>query len=261
VKSWKPDWIVFENVKGIAATEGGAFLCAILSEFHSCGYTTDSWILNAVDYGVPQRRERLFVVGSRHGIRLTRPAPAILQPVSVREAIADLPNLENGASVDWLSYDRFPKSPFALSMRGKLKSCSNHLVTKNAKRILRRYGHVRPGGNWEHIPARLMRNYANRMRCHSGIYHRLREDAPSIVIGNFRKNMLIHPWQDRGLSVREAARLQSFPDSHCFLGSIGFQQQQVGNAVPPLLSKAVFEAVVKGSRVSTSRLERDTCHG
>jgi DNA (cytosine-5)-methyltransferase 1 len=68
----------------------------------------------------------------------------------------------------------------------------------------------------------------------------------SVVIGNFRKNMLIHPTQDRGLSVREAARLQSFPDSYQFKGSIGFQQQQVGNAVPPLLAKAVFESVIHG---------------
>ena len=89
-----------------------------------------------------------------------------------------------------------------------------------------------------------MENYTDRNRCHTGIYKRLVADEPSIVIGNFRKNMLIHPTQDRGLSVREAARLQSFPDSYKFFGSIGFQQQQVGNAVPPLLAKAVFDKIV-----------------
>jgi DNA (cytosine-5)-methyltransferase 1 len=75
----------------------------------------------------------------------------------------------------------------------------------------------------------------------------LKWDEPSIVIGNFRKNMLIHPAQNRGLSVREAARLQSFPDWYRFVGSIGFQQQQVGNAVPPLLAKAVFDQVLRFS--------------
>ena len=91
-----------------------------------------------------------------------------------------------------------------------------------------------------------MKNYSNlvddRSR-HTGIYHRLTWNEPSVVIANYRKNMLIHPDQDRGLSVREAARLQSFPDWYRFAGSIGLQQQQVSNAVPAFLSEAVFRAL------------------
>jgi len=90
-----------------------------------------------------------------------------------------------------------------------------------------------------------MANYQDRSQCHTGIYKRLKWDEPGVVIGNFRKNMLIHPTQNRGLSVREAARLQSFPDWFEFHGSIGFQQQQVGNAVPPLLARAVFQALIE----------------
>lgn len=95
-----------------------------------------------------------------------------------------------------------------------------------------------------------MKNYTNlvdyRSR-HTGIYRRLRWDQPSVVIANYRKNMLIHPDQHRGLSVREAATIQSFPDSYRFEGSIGFRQQRVSNAVPPLLAKAVFSHIIQHS--------------
>ncbi|ENM3802569.1 DNA cytosine methyltransferase [Vibrio cholerae] len=103
------------------------------------------------------------------------------------------------------------------------------------------------GGNWENIPEDLMCNYKDKSRCHTGIYKRLRSDMPSVVIGNYRKNMLIHPIENRGLSVREAARIQSFPDTFRFTGSIGFQQQQVGNAVPPLLSESIFKQIMSNN--------------
>jgi DNA (cytosine-5)-methyltransferase 1 len=118
-----------------------------------------------------------------------------------------------------------------------------NLVTGSAEKILERYEHIRAGQNWEAIPEDLMDNYEDTSRCHTGIYHRLEWNEPAKVIGNFRKNMLIHPRQHRGLSVREAARLQSFPDHYIFLGSIGFQQQQVADAVPPLLAEAVARTV------------------
>src|SRR5271166_6380316 len=90
-----------------------------------------------------------------------------------------------------------------------------------------------------------MDNYQDATRCHTGIYYRLMANHPSKVIGNFRKNMLIHPSQHRGLSIREAARLQSFPDRYRFLGSIGFQQQHVADAVPPLLAEAVAKTLME----------------
>ena len=103
--------------------------------------------------------------------------------------------------------------------------------------MLDRYKHIPQGGNWKNIPNTLMSNtYKDHSRCHTGIYYGLDENRPSVVIGNYRKNMLIHPWENRGLSVR-AARLQSFPDSFHFLRASRNQQQQVGNAVPPLLAK------------------------
>jgi len=132
-------------------------------------------------------------------------------------------------------------------MRQRAKSCTGHLVSNNNELVQQRYAHIPPGGNWRDIPKHLMKNYSNlvdnRSR-HTGIYRRLVWDQPSVVIANYRKNMLVHPDQHRGLSVREACRLQSFPDSYQFSGSIGLQQQQVSNAVPPLLSKAVFNQII-----------------
>lgn len=239
-----PDWTLFENVTGMAETEGGLFLRSLVIGLKKRGYTCSTWKLNATDYGVPQLRHRLFVIGSLHGRHVESPDPTVLEHVTVREAISDLPVLANGASVDRLPYRCKANSDYSRRMRGSLRQSSGHLVTRNNERIIERYQHIPPGGNWEDIPEKLMCNYKDRSRCHTGIYHRLDDNRPSVVIGNYRKNMLIHPSEDRGLSVREAARLQSFPDSYEFYGSIGFQQQQVGNAVPPLLAKAVFQQIL-----------------
>lgn len=245
VRLCQPEWIVFENVKGITDTEGGIFLSQVLEGLQNLSYRLTHGILNAISFGVPQWRDRLFVIGTRGHDRIPLPKPQRRPPVTVRHALDDLPRLENGARHARLPYRYESDNPYVTTLRGRLRESTNHHVTRNADYVIHRYRHVPPGGNWEDIPARLMRNYADRTRCHTGIYHRLEWDKPSIVIGNFRKNMLIHPKQNRGLSVREAARLQSFPDSYVFEGSIGFQQQQVGNAVPPLLATAVFNSIMR----------------
>jgi DNA (cytosine-5)-methyltransferase 1 len=242
---WGPDWIVFENVKGIAETADGIFLATVLSQIEKLGYDVTHDFLQAFDFGVPQRRTRLFVVGAPKGTPFSMPEGWSEPPLTVWDAISDLPRLENGATKGFLPYRFAPRTEYQRSMRGGLEECSGHLVTRNFDFVIKRYSHIPQGGNWEDIPDRLMKTYADKTNCHTGIYHRLNEKKPSLVIGNFRKNMLIHPRQDRGLSVREAARLQSFPDHYEFKGSIGFQQQQVGNAVPPLLAQAVFESVIE----------------
>lgn len=244
VNEVKPDWVVFENVKGLLETEKGFFLDAVLAGFKKAGYTTSHFILNSAEYGVPQKRNRLFIIASLHGVEISAPSPTVKKHVTVAQALKDLPELENGDCPDEKLYAAPARTNFAKALRGTLNECYNNLVTANAPHIVERYSHIPQGGNWEDIPGHLMQNYTDVSRCHTGIYRRLKENEPSIVIGNFRKNMLVHPWKDRGLSVREAARLQSFPDNFRFSGSIGFQQQQVGNAVPPLLAKAVFNQIV-----------------
>lgn len=247
VKVWQPDWVVFENVRGIVNTADGIFVQHVVHELEDLGYATTHGVLNAMHYGVPQDRARFFLIGSRSGIQPRLPCRSRRKTPTVHDAISDLPQLENGASHSRLPYANVPPSFYARRLRNGAPSSPNHLVTRNSRLVLRRYSHIPPGGNWENIPPRLMNNYVDRLRCHTGIYHRLDPDAPSVVIGNYRKNMLIHPSQNRGLSVREAARIQSFPDDYEFLGSIGFQQQQVGNAVPPLLAQAIFDELIQCS--------------
>jgi DNA (cytosine-5)-methyltransferase 1 len=243
VRLLEPDFVLFENVTGITQTASGVFLENVKSSLNTLGFHTMAWILNAADYGVPQRRSRLFLVGCRTHKDIA-PPPAISGTVTLSEAIGDLPTLQNGASISRMQYKNRSTSQYAQRLRGNSRDSPNHLVTRNNALVLKRYSHVPQGGNWESIPKQLMKNYADRSRCHEWIYRRLRSEEPSVVIGNYRKNMLIHPTEDRGLSVREAARIQSFPDAFEFFGSIGFQQQQVGNAVPPRLAQAVFETIV-----------------
>ncbi len=244
VRIWQPDFVVFENVRGIIDTAGGIFLNAVIRRLQRLNYSLTTGVLNAKNYGVPQDRARFFLVGSLHGKKIILPTPTGTPSPTVNDAISDLPPLQNGASQSWLPYGSQPPSNYASLLRTSGNLSPNHLVTRNAGYILQRYYHIPQGGNWENIPKPLMQNYRDPTRCHTKIYHRLKLDSPSTVIANYRKNMLIHPLQHRGLSVREAARIQSFPDSYEFIGSIGFQQQQVGNAVPPLLARVVFDALI-----------------
>jgi len=247
VKLWGPDWVVFENVTGIISTEGGFFLNSVLNELKSLGYTVTTMVLNSLEYGVPQNRSRFFAVASLNNNSINKPEPTVEKHTTVSMAINDLPDLPNGASINIMPHKCKSQDEFSSLMRCGKDESTGHLVSKNADYVVRRYKYIPQGGNWQNIPLRLMTNYSNLSRCHTGIYHRLRADKPAVVIGNYRKNMLIHPTQDRGLSVREAARLQSFPDWYEFKGGLGCRQQQVGNAVPPLLAEALFKEIIKSN--------------
>lgn len=252
VRSIRPSHVVVENVAGMQTMAGGEVIRRIFEECGKLGYSMTSYELNAADFGVPQLRRRLFLVGSLDG-NLAPPRSThrsgSKEQVTVRNAIGDLPVLRPGASLEMRPYRKAKTlSPYQRKMRrgvGRGGLVSGHRVTRSSEIVLERYRHIRQGQNWEAIPAPLMVNYKDRTLCHTGLYYRLIWDLPSKVIGNFRKNMLIHPSQNRGLSVREAARLQSFPDRYDILGPMGAQQQQVADAVPPLLAKAVAEVVAR----------------
>lgn len=242
----QPDWFLFENVEGFYRFEKGTLHNRVKQCFEELGYTVNDTIVVASDYGVPQHRNRFIMVGNRNGILFQFPDKQE-KVYSVLDAIGDLPELKNGQMEDSLPYKCSAKEAgeFAQLMRKGSRTSKQNYVSRNADYVIDRYKYIGQGQNWRAIPEELMTNYKDKNQCHSGIYKRLVADMPSVVISNYRKNMLIHPFQDRGLSVREAARLQSFPDKFIFKGSLMHIQQQIGNAVPPLLAKTVFEKILE----------------
>lgn len=238
----EPTWCVFENVEGFRSFQNGKVVKILKKRLEKLGYTVNHDVLIASDYGVPQDRKRFFMVGNKNGVKYKFPEPKI-NKFTVSDALSDLPTLLNGDSIESLPYSNLAENEFANTMRINSDFSLQNYVSKNRDYVLERYRHIRQGENWKAIPDELMQNYADKNNCHSGIYKRLDSSKPSVVISNYRKNMLIHPFENRGLSVREAARLQSFPDDFIFKGTLMYMQQQIGNAVPPLLAKALFEQI------------------
>jgi DNA (cytosine-5)-methyltransferase 1 len=242
VKDFSPEWFLFENVEGIVSFNKGATIEYIEQCFKDLGYSVKSKVVCASDYGVPQNRNRFIMVGNRINIDFEFPK-AQKKKISVEEAISDLPDLTNGQMLEKGIYKNSGSS-YARKMRRRSKYPTQNFVSKNKDYVVERYSYIKQGQNWRAIPQRLMKNYKDTENCHSGIYKRLNSDKPSVVISNYRKNMLIHPIQNRGLSVREAARLQSFPDDFLFEGSLTHIQQQIGNAVPPIMAEKIFKKIL-----------------
>lgn len=246
IEELEPEWCVFENVEGFRSFQDGKVVKILKKRLEDLGYTVSFDVLIASDYGVPQDRKRFFMIGNKNGIKFKFPEPST-NKFTVADAILDLPNLQNGDFIESLHYNGLANNEFANTMRANSNFSMQNYVSRNRDYVIQRYGHIKQGENWRAIPAELMTNYANTDNCHSGIYKRLDSTKPSIVISNYRKNMLIHPFENRGLSVREAARLQSFPDDFIFQGTLMYIQQQIGNAVPPILAKAIFESLIEQS--------------
>ena len=272
VEKMRPRVFLMENVQGILWTSGQGSRLSVADELQrrleKAGYLTFPHLLDAAWFGVPQHRLRYFLLGVHRDMGYARadfgeygPFPAPTHGpncgapfVTVRDAIADLPAIENGESRDAMPY-REPAelNEFLAQMRVHATpgEITDHVTSRHAAYVLKRYRQIPPGGNWQSI-RHLMTNYADIKRTHSNIYRRLEWDKPSITMGHYRKSMLIHPNQHRGLSLREAMRLQSFPDWYRFAGNaqgkgggLMHQQQQLANAVCPLLLKAIATEILK----------------
>lgn len=213
-------------------------------------YRIQPEVYEATRFGVPQRRKRFLLIGVRSNILAEGEeldiAPLIEHTAAyvptVRDAIEDLQHVQPVTNVDDppVYQGKVQKSKYAQSLADPEENrIFNHIVPKTTERAMKRFKAISEGKNFHSLPESMKSTYAVPERTQNTIYLRVKYDDQSGTVVNVRKSMWIHPTQNRAISVREAARLQSFPDSYHFFGSKDAQYQQVGNAVPPLMAKGV----------------------
>lgn len=242
IEEIQPKAFVMENVDGFTRIDGGNVLDQFMARFEQVGYSVHHIRLNSERFGVPQRRDRVFFVGTHSQTAIT-PSPVSVKH-TVRDAISDLPSIPPGSrGLEPTDYGGPAASDYQAWARAGSKTLHNHVTTQSKEYMVQRFRHVPEGGNWRSIPEDLMSNYADLSNVHSLIYRRLKWNDRATTVTNVRKSVTIHPRDHRIISVREAARLQSFPDTYRFHGGLMHAQQQVADAVPPLMAKAVGECV------------------
>lgn len=234
VRLARPKFFLLENVPNITTTSSGYFKNQIIEEFNRLGYDVTTKVLNASDFGVPQHRRRAFFLGQLGELEVELPVPNG-QFTSVKDAIYDLPFITSGSGMDFYEY---PETPFTDYQRERRKGSDgiyNHQATKHSDLALKRLSLIPKGKGREVLPAE-----HRTKSIYSGTWSRLIEDQPAATITTRfdtpSSGLFTHPILDRCLTVREAARIQSFDDKFIFIGNKSSQMKQVGNAVPPLLA-------------------------
>jgi len=252
VEGMQPEWIVMENVMGIYSIAGGAAVRAIKAELGALGYDVEEKVLKAEEYGVPQERRRVVFIGNRIGAPIRHPEPThgegLIPFTTIKDAIGDLAPLENGQDLGPTPYVCSPTGAFQRFVRGNRRRVKNHSAPRLGKLNVERLAHIKPGGSWRDIPFDLLPAGMKRAKRsdHTKRYGRMTWDGLSCTVltkCDIHWGAYIHPEQDRAVSVREAARLQAFPDWFEFAGSRTDQYVQVGNAVPPLLGRAIGSTI------------------
>lgn len=243
----QPRAFIFENVVGLLSMDKGRHFKRIQKEFEELGYDLKYKILNAVDYGVPQQRERVILVGFKGKNTFEYPSPThgygLLPYVTLADAIGDLPKLKSGAKGD--EYISDADNDFLKFVRKNgTTALSEHIAPKNGTHLIKIMEALEDGQSKDDLPEEIRpkSGYGNT-------YAKLWWNKPSTTITrNFAcpsSSRCIHPRDSRAMTIREGARLQSFPDDYKFYGSAGMKRLEIGNAVPPLLSIAIAGQMLK----------------
>ena len=236
VKLFKPKGFIIENVPGMATLYKGEVKDEILRRFTRMGYNIKCEVLCAADYGVPQIRRRLVFIGIRKEYGPVSFPKPLLTPdcyITSREAIDDLPSLVGTMGEEVSKYERAAKTPYQKLMRGKCKVLLNHTATAHKDFVVKVISQVPEGGNYKDLP----KGVGEHRKFHMA-WTRCDGHKPSRTIDTGHRNYF-HYEYNRIPTVRESARLQSFPDDFVFTGTRTEQYRQVGNAVPPILGKAL----------------------
>ena len=233
VEKVQPEFFVIENVKGLTTLAGGAFKEDIISRFERLGYEVKYKVLNAANFGVPQNRHRVFFVGmKKRGFEFPKENDWIL---SAEEALGDLPSLETQNQPS--EYASEPQNDYQKKMREKCSKLFNHEATNHTEQTKQIISMIKDGGKISDLPEEYW-----HIRKYNKAFQRMSSSGPSNTIDTCHRNYF-HYKENRIPSVRESARIQSFPDDFEVLGSKTSQYKQIGNAVPPLLAYAIAGAI------------------
>lgn len=236
VEYFKPQAFVMENVPNILSIGDGQVKEAIIEDFKKLGYNVNVQILMASDYGVPQNRRRAIFVGLLNSEeKFAFPTPYTSEKVTSKEALSDLPeqSIEEGGV-----YPTPPQSDYQRQMRKNSEHVYNHEITIHNERTKEIISLVPDGGNYKDLPIELQKTRNVHIA-----WTRLNSEKPSFTIDCGHRHHFHYKW-NRVPTVRECARIQSFPDDFVFVGSKTSQYKQVGNAVPPLLAKSIAESLI-----------------
>lgn len=242
VKEIQPEVFVIENVKSLLSTSAGWFKNEIVNKISSMGYHVEVGVLNAQDFGIPQTRERsIFICSKYKSIPLPPPTN---QKVSVREAISDLAYLESGEGIFEQNYITESSSDYQRIMRDGANKLYNHQASRHKQIAIDKLKMIPPEKGKECLPQELHGKQQFKTTWGRLVWD---EQSPTIdtrfdAASNGKNN---HPFLNRAITPREAARIQSFDDSFIFYGSKVYVRQQIGNAVPPLMAKAIADQIDK----------------
>jgi DNA (cytosine-5)-methyltransferase 1 len=236
VKFYNPSVFLMENVPNIVSMGQGIVKETIIKDFEKLGYKVVCKVLLASEFGVPQNRKRAFFIGTKNKEEFIFPLPINQKTVTSKEAISDL--TENTIS-DGTKYKTEPKSDYQKMIRKGSNSIFNHEITNHNEQTVEIISLVPDGGNYKNLPEHL-----HKTRNVNIAWTRLNSKKPSFTIDTGHRHHF-HYKYNRVPTVRESARIQSFPDKFIFLGSKTSQYKQVGNAVPPLLAKVLAKEIKK----------------